>query len=201
MMTRHAPGDLAVALDALHGYLSQGRCSLALGQTGDWIARAVQAARYARPALTAEARQWLQSIGEPATALAPVRVASSATPAALMGASRPHIRHGWHCEPLRCLCGAGNQIGEIERARWGTIVLVSLPNWPRDTIEALARRLAGWPDDGSRPVILATAEPCLCGRLGARSCECDENTTRRDLIRLGQFCELLGITDSVVVRP
>lgn len=165
MMTRHAPGDLAVALDALHGYLSQGRCSLALGQTGDWIARAVQAARYARPALTAEARQWLQSIGEPATAL------------------------------------AGNQIGEIERARWGTIVLVSLPKWPRDTIEALARRLAGWPDDGSRPVILATAEPCLCGRLGARSCECDENTTRRDLIRLGQFCELLGITDSVVVRP
>lgn len=198
-MTRHAPGDLQVSLETLQGYLSQGRCSLALGQAGDWIARAAQDARRARPALTAEAQRWLQSIGEEPTELAPVRAPSSAIPAALMGAPRPHIRHGWHCEPLRCLCGAGNQIGELERARWGVLLLVSLPDWPRETIETMGRRLAGWPDDGSRPVILATAQPCLCGRLGARSCACDEHATRRSMIRLGQFCELLGIADSVVV--
>lgn len=121
---------------------------------------------------------------------------------------RVPLRYPHHTISYAAMCGRGKRPGELDLACGGILVLQDLPDWSRSVIEGIGGRLQRWSVESGRPLIMATSWPCPChARIGAgwgehqRPCResCTESRKNAWATRLGQFCSLLGIVDSMIL--
>lgn len=120
--------------------------------------------------------------------------------AGLIGATRR--LHAVTCDGAaryadRCPCERESVFrpGEAQLARFGVLLLDELPEFSRGAIEALkgALRTMG----ATRPLVLATALPCPCGRHGTErrpACACSEAAVERYAARVRDFAAVLGLS-------
>lgn len=96
-----------------------------------------------------------------------------------------------------CKCPDGGDMvtkaGEIDLARFGVLFLDELPEFARSVIEAIARKLREM-SPHTRPLVVASANPCPCGWHGykERECTCTATAIAMYLERVRSYARLLG---------
>jgi magnesium chelatase family protein len=90
--------------------------------------------------------------------------------------------------------------GELQLARFGVLFLDEVGEFPKRTIEALARELRAMT---GAPLVVATALPCPCGWRGSpeRACACADRTVRRYADWLAAFVTALRIEVQIAIPP
>jgi magnesium chelatase family protein len=122
-----------------------------------------------------------------------VALVSSCTGQPLQTAPRRPFRAPHHTISAPGLAGGVKQPGEVTRAHRGVLFLDDLGEFRRDSLEALDVVLATWETCSparpevfpTRALLVAGAEPCLCGRGESDpDCECAPTALRRYRTRL-----------------
>lgn len=98
--------------------------------------------------------------------------------------------------------GSSRRPGEVHLAARGVLFLDEIEEFSRAAIEALAQTLDQMPIK-SRPLIVASANPCPCGWNGSavRACTCLEAAIKRYTERVQWAAKKLRLTITAAVRP
>ena len=109
-----------------------------------------------------------------------------------------------HTISAAALVGGGTSArpGEVHLAVRGVLLLDEICEFPRGTIEALAQALAQMPE-ASRPLVVASANPCPCGYRdsGVRMCCCTTEAVARHTTRVEWAVAKLGLSIRAQVQP
>jgi magnesium chelatase family protein len=139
--------------------------------------------------------------------------------AALAGQSRPSNYDARFDTPCRCKAALSDHYAhvlprgpipracEAQLARFGALFLDELPEFTRATIEALRSCLVAMGD--TAPLIVAAANPCLCGwwrpdatrEAGGRECSCSDSMRQHHSDRLARLSAILGEFTTIAVPP
>jgi magnesium chelatase family protein len=116
-------------------------------------------------------------------------------------AQRP-FRAPHHTISTAALVGGGSsrRPGEVQLATHGILFLDEIAEFARGTIEALADALRQMPE-ASRPIVVASANPCPCGWRGTalRACTCSDEALARYTACVKAATTKLGLTITAVV--
>jgi len=116
-------------------------------------------------------------------------------------AQRP-FRAPHHTISAAALVGGGSsrRPGEVQLATHGVLFLDEIAEFARGTIEALADALRQMPE-ASRPLVVASANPCPCGWRGSslRACTCSDEALARYTARVEAASVKLGLTTTATV--
>ena len=134
--------------------------------------------------------------------LAVTRIYSAIGLADGLVAERP-FRAPHHTISAAALAGGGTsrRPGEVHLASHGVLFLDEVQEFSRGAIETLAQALREMPA-ASRPLVVASANPCPCGWRGAttRACTCTEETVTRYTARVTWAASKLGLTINASVE-
>lgn len=108
--------------------------------------------------------------------------------------------------------GRWHRPGEASLAHGGTLLLDELAEFRRSAIDALAyvlrkgeAQISHWCAIPARPqLLIASANACPCGRLGAVegfACTCSRRTIAGHTDRLASYAERLGLDEILPCRP
>ena len=96
--------------------------------------------------------------------------------------------------------GASRRPGEAQLATHGVLLLDEIAEFARGSIEALADALRQMPE-ASRPIVVASANPCPCGWRGTalRACTCSDEALASYTARVKAATTKLGLTITAAV--
>lgn len=107
-----------------------------------------------------------------------------------------------HTISAAALAGGSYRPGELHLATRGVLFLDEVAEFSRTAIEVVAQTLREMPA-ASRPLVVASANPCPCGwwNSDVRSCSCTADAVIRYSARLEWAVSKLGLSLCAVVRP
>ena len=107
-----------------------------------------------------------------------------------------------HTISAAALAGGSYRPGELHLATHGVLFLDEIAEFSRTAIEVVAQTLREMPA-ASRPIVVASANPCPCGwwNSDVRSCRCTADAAIRYSARLEWAVEKLGLSVRASVRP
>jgi magnesium chelatase family protein len=107
-----------------------------------------------------------------------------------------------HTISAAALAGASSRPGELHLATRGVLFLDELAEFSREAIEWIAQTLRAMPE-ASRPIVVASANPCPCGWHGSsvRSCLCTADAIKSYTARVDGACAKLGLSLRATVQP
>jgi magnesium chelatase family protein len=97
--------------------------------------------------------------------------------------------------------GASRRPGEVQLATRGVLFLDEVQEFARGAIEALSEAIGRMPV-ASRPLVVASANPCPCGWRGSatRACTCSDDAVARYAARAEWAATKLGLTITAAVQ-